>query len=589
MADLAPFIDQLKARLPIEEVVSQKVKLQSKGNLFWGLCPFHAEKTPSFAVYPSTNTFKCYGCSEGGDIITFIQKVEGLDFIDAVRVLSSQAGMEMPSSFSRQDSQQMVVRGQIREALKIAKSYYSEQLYLREAAPAREYLLNRKVSLDSCKEFGLGWAPRDGKVLLNMLAKSKIETKAIVAAGLAYIKNDSSEVVARFNQRLMFPIADSGGRVLGFSGRFLPGSWLEKNNRGKYVNSPEGPLFQKKRLLMGIEKLQEGLRNQPNAPIIVCEGNLDLVQMHSVGHLTTVANLGTAFTEFHSRTLKRYDRPIVLLFDSDSAGAKAAYAAARILVSDGVDVRIAVLPDGKDPADMIVNGDKSLLNQVISDSWDILDWRLDTWSRKSDLSDATTKGKAAKEMAEWIEKTPNSVIAESWERQTASFLDISQSALRQLYSTHSSSDNLTFNHSTQQTHSTLNHQEVLQENEREILSAILLDPSAYSVCREKLDLIEFDTESNQLVLDWIRREREQGHTHQLLSALAEFSRQSDFKWLDSIRHLEIPDPVASLKRAIDALPGNQELFHMSKSIVDGYSLEDLKKLENKNSHPSNEL
>ena len=120
MADLAPFIDQLKARLPIEEVVSQKVKLQSKGNLFWGLCPFHAEKTPSFAVYPSTNTFKCYGCSEGGDIITFIQKVEGLDFIDAVRVLSSQAGMEMPSSFSRQDSQQMVVRGQIRDALKIA-------------------------------------------------------------------------------------------------------------------------------------------------------------------------------------------------------------------------------------------------------------------------------------------------------------------------------------------------------------------------------------------------------------------------------------------------------------------------------------
>ena len=578
MADLTPFLDKLKSHLSIDAVVGEKVRLESKGNRMWGLCPFHAENTPSFTVSVDRGSYKCFGCGEFGDIISFVRETEGLEFFEAVRVLADQAGLDMPQQFSQQDSQKSALKVQAREALQIARRYYAELLAGPEGAGARKYLEDRKVPQESWAHFGLGWAPRNRQDLLGLLRQNDIDVEAAELAGLALRVEGTNEIKARFWERLMFPISDSGGRTLGFSGRYLPNSFAEGKKMGKYINSPEGPLFPKRRLLFGVDKLQTGLRNQPEAPIVICEGNLDVMQLHNIGQITSLAALGTAFTDDHSRILARYDRPVVLLFDPDTAGAKAAFSAGRILVAEGVDVRIGRLPDGCDPADMVANGDKSLLNQVISDSWDILKWRLDTWSNKSDLSQAAVKDKAAREMAEWITTTPSPVIAETWEREAASFLAISQDTLRRLYDPHKEAQSAMPATHTQHNNS-LNNTEILQQNEREIIGTLLIDPSVYSFLRQELDVLKLSDPSTDSLLQWIRLQRDQGISYNLTSALAQFDNDEQHKWLDSLRHQTLTDPRLALERALSALPANTESHQVSNGKP--MTFEDLVRLSRK--------
>ncbi|HIA38986.1 MAG TPA: DNA primase [Planctomycetes bacterium] len=578
MADLTPFVDKLKSHLSIDVVVGEKVRLDRKGNRMWGLCPFHAENTPSFTVSVDRGSYKCFGCGQFGDIISFIRETEGLEFFEALRVLADQAGLDMPQQFSKQDSKKSALKTQAREALQIARRYYAELLAGPEGAGARKYLEDRQVPAESWGHFGLGWAPRNRQDLLGLLRKNDIDIEAAELAGLAIRVEGSGEIKARFWERLMFPISDSGGRTLGFSGRYLPGSFAAEKKMGKYINSPEGPLFPKRRILFGVDKLQVGLRNNPEAPIVICEGNLDVMQLHNIGQITSLAALGTAFTDDHSRILSRYDRPVVLLFDPDTAGAKAAFSAGRILVAEGIDVRVARLPDGCDPADMVANGDKSLLNQAISDSWDILKWRLDTWSSKSDLSQAAVKDKAAREMAEWITTTPSPVIAETWQREAASFLGISQDTLRRLYDPHTEVQPPmpTAHPNSSQPQ---NRKEVLQRNEREIIGTLLVDPSVYSFLRQQLDVLKLSDPSTSSLLQWIRLQREQGITYSLTSALAQFDNDDQYKWLDSFRHQIITDPRLVLERALSALPANTESHNVSQD--EPMTLEDLAQLSRK--------
>ncbi|MFT7517006.1 MAG: DNA primase [Myxococcota bacterium] len=578
MADLTPFIDKLKSHLAIDVVVGEKVRLERKGNRMWGLCPFHAENTPSFTVSVDRGSYKCFGCGQFGDIISFVRETEGLEFFEALRILADQAGIDMPQNFVQHDSQKSALKTQAREALQIARRYYAELLAGPEGEGGRKYLEDRQVPQESWAHFGLGWAPRNRQNLLGLMRKNDIDMEAVELAGLAIRVENTNEIKSRFWERLMFPISDSGGRTLGFSGRYLPGSFAEEKKMGKYINSPEGPLFPKRRILFGIDKLQAGLRANPEAPIVICEGNLDVMQLHNVGQITSLAALGTAFTDDHSRILARYERPVVLLFDPDTAGAKAAFSAGRILVAEGVDVRVARLPEGCDPADMVANGDKSLLNQAISDSWDILNWRLDTWSNKADLSQAAVKDKAACEMAEWITATPSPVIAETWEREAASALAISPDTLRRLYDPHNEAQRPMPQINPNSTQS-LNKTEVLQLNEREIIGTLLVDPSVYSFLRQRLDVLKLSDPSSDSLLQWIRLQREQAINYSLISALAQFDKDDQYKWLDSFRHQAISDPRLALERALDAHPANTESHHVSQSAP--MTLEDLQKLSRK--------
>jgi DNA primase len=562
MSDLQDFIDDLKERLPIESVVAQKVQLTRKGNRFWGLCPFHAEKTPSFTVHPSRNAFKCFGCGMGGDAITFVRETEGLEFFEALRVLADLAGLQLPSKFRGGNEEERNERDQAREALLQARGFFVACLTRPDAEAARQYLVDRSVPKDSWKAFHLGWAPRDRQLMVRFLRSKGVSDRGMLAAGLVLEDEGQGILKARFWERLMFPVADSGDRTVGFGGRFLPGSFAEEKQMGKYINSPEGPIFPKRRLLYGLEKLQIGLRNQPDAPVILCEGYLDVIQLHRAGFQTAVAALGTAVTEDHARRLARTERPVILMLDPDEAGRKAAARAGRLMIMEGIDVRIADLPDGQDPADMVASGRTQELAVRVQDSWDILRWRLDAWSRKTDITVPAVIHKAATEMAEWIASTPSPVVAEAWANQVRAVLGVSEHALRKLISpdrgpqgTHYGDFQTTDSPPNPSHHS---HEEVLLRNEREILAAILHDPSAYSRFREVLDTLQLQDSVAMKVLNWCRQQREEGHGFDLEQALISFRQDEAGNWLDTVRQAHHEDPCLALERALDALPGNRE-------------------------------
>ena len=562
MSDLQDFIDDLKERLPIETVVAQKVQLTRKGNRFWGLCPFHAEKTPSFTVHPTRNAFKCFGCGMGGDAITFVRETEGLEFFDALRVLADLAGMQLPGKFSGGTKEQRGEREQAREALLQARAFFVSCLARPDAEGGRKYLLDRSIPEGSWKTFNVGWAPRDRQAMGRFLRDRGVSDRGMLAAGLVLEDERQGILKSRFWERLMFPVADAGDRAVGFGGRYLPGSFAEEKQMGKYINSPEGPIFPKRRLLYGLEKLQTGLRNQPQAPVILCEGYLDVIQLHRAGFETAVAALGTAITEEHARRLARTERPVVLMLDPDEAGRKAAARAGRLLIMEGIDVRIADLPNGQDPADMVASGRTEELSTRVTDSWDILRWRLDTWSRKADITIPAVVHRAATEMAEWIASTPSPVVAEAWANQVRAVLGISEHALNKLIHPGSSSqataygDDAPANPSIQP--SPTSHEEVLLRNEREILAAVLHDPSAYSRFREELDTLQLQDSVAMKILNWCRQQREEGHGFDLEQALIEFRQDEAGSWLDTVRQSRYEDPCLALERALDALPGNRE-------------------------------
>lgn len=564
MDDLQGFIEALKDRLPIETVVGQRVQLQRRGNRYWGLCPFHAEKSPSFTLLPNGGYYKCFGCGKAGDILTFVRETEGLDFMDALRVLADQAGLPLPDKMSDGRSPERADQRQAaREALQLARRFFQERLKAPEAEAARQYLQGRGISGESAQRFGLGWAPRDRSALIGHLRSKKIPEEAMESAGLI-LRDEEGRGAAkdRFWERLMFPVNDAGGRTVGFGGRYLPGSFAEEKSLGKYVNSPEGPLFPKRRLLYGMEFMAAALRDQPQDPVLVVEGYLDVVLLHQAGFRTAVAALGTALTEDHARRLLRCERPVIILLDADEAGRRAAAKAARHLIAEGADARVAELPDGCDPADVVSSGRLAELRQCLANSRDILRWRLETWKLKTDLSVPAVVHQAAQEMAGWISSTLSPVVAEAWTRSAAGALGISERALRDLVqpSGVQAAPGPAGGATPRPTQRSA--QEVLTANEREIVLAVLKDPSVYALFRAELDVLELQDSTARKLLSWCRSQRALGEDFGLENALPAFAADDPSAWLDGLRHARLPaSPADLLQHALDALPGNRERAH----------------------------
>ncbi len=581
MDDLQGFIEALKERLPIETVVGQRVQLTRRGNRYWGLCPFHAEKTPSFSLLPSGGFYKCFGCGKGGDAITFVRETEGLEFMEALRVLADQAGMPLPDKFASggRAGERADLREAIREALQLARRFFIERLKSPEAEAARQYLKARGISGETAQRFGVGWAPRDRSTLQSFLRGKKIPEEAMEAAGLVTRDEESRGPTRdRFWERLMFPVADAGGRTVGFGGRYLPGSFAEEKSLGKYVNSPEGPLFPKRRLLYGLEFLAAALRDQPADPVLVVEGYLDVVLLHQAGFCTAVAALGTALTEEHARRLLRCERPIVLLLDGDTAGRRAAAKAARHLVAEGADARVAELPDGCDPADVVSAGRLDELRGCLANSRDILRWRLETWKHNKDLRVPAVRDSAAMEMAGWISITPSPVVADTWFRLAADGLGISEGALRRLVRPAQAQATPGPAGGGPPPSPSRSPSEVLAANEHEIVQAVLRDPSVYALFRAELDVLELQDSTARKVFLWCRQQRVAGDDFGLEPALIAFAGDAPSAWLDGLRHARLDAPPAAvLAHALEALPGNRERAAIAEGAHHPVRAEDLQR------------
>ncbi|MAW60260.1 MAG: DNA primase [Planctomycetes bacterium] len=563
MSDLSQTIDAIKQNLPIEQVVGQRVQLSRKGNRLWGLCPFHAEKSPSFSVLPDRDFFKCFGCGKGGDVITFVREIDGLDFIEAVRMLADSAGVEMPErpGGHQADREERDRKKLAREALARARRFYHEALAGPEGAQARAYLEGRQVSVEMIRAFQIGWAPNESNWLSQRLLQAGYEGEVLEMAGLAMRSQRDGSWNDRFRERLMFPVVEAGDRTVGFGGRYLPGSWAEENKRGKYINSPEGPLFPKRRLLYGADKLAQGLREDDRLPILLTEGYLDVILLHQAGMPTAVAALGTAFTEDNARRLRRTKRPVALLLDGDRAGREAAKRAAWILVREGIEVRAVDLPEGADPADLVADGRVEELRERVAKAWDIIDWRLSAWDQEQDLRDPQVKSKAAQELAQWVQATANPVLAEAWQRRICDRLAVSEDALRRLLPGTSPAPEpaLPVRPPTPNSNSNTDPAEQnLIQNEREVVEPLLVDPSLFPAYSERLAAQELEDSCAREVLKWCFSQRTAGEDCSLDQALVAFAAHPAQSWLDELRYRRHSQPRSALEAALEALPLNRE-------------------------------
>lgn len=417
--------ERIRAANDIVDVIGSYLPLKKAGANFTALCPFHKEKTPSFNVNPQKQIFHCFGCHKGGDVFTFVKEYENIGFMDAVRRLAERAKipLEFEDTPGAQESRHL--KDQLLEIHEQLTQRWQKCL-VNEAAgqTARDYLAKRGVSADAMKLFRIGAAPDLWDDTVNWARNKKYDLATVEKAGLIIRKEETGNYYDRFRGRLMFPICDEQGRVIGFSGRVLSGD--EKT--AKYVNSPETPIFTKSKIFFGLDKSKRAILDAGFA--IICEGQLDLIACFLNGVQNIVAPQGTAFTEQHARILKRYVNEVVLCFDSDNAGQNAAVRALDHLLASGLAVRVAVVPAPHDPDSFIKASGGAAFQKLIAGADGFFDYYLNRLCATNDI--AGDKGRLAvlRAMSEAVHKTGNVVLIDTYAQKTALRLGVSTESVR---------------------------------------------------------------------------------------------------------------------------------------------------------------
>ncbi len=406
MAFPPSFLDELSVRNPIDDVVGQYVALTRRGSNLFGLCPFHNEKTASFSVSPDKNIYYCFGCHKGGGPVNFIMEVEGLDFPDAVRFLAKKSGMEVPEDQQNQSTYKKQER--LRALCKEAARYFHEQLNSPIGQPGRDYIEKRGLSKSVVMRFGLGYAPNEWSGLLDNMTKKGYTKEELLEAGLV-LKSPKGSLYDRFRNRLMFPIIDVRGNIIGFGGRVLDDS------KPKYLNSPETMIFNKRKNLFALNVARKSKAGR----IILTEGYLDAIALHQYGFDCAVASLGTAFTEEHAQLLAKYTTQVVLTYDGDEAGQNATRRAIPMLEKAGLQVKILRMQGAKDPDEFLKKYGADRFRILLDQSENQAEYRLLSLQQKFDLTQDGQKVAFLKDAAELISTFPSSVSREVYGRRAA--------------------------------------------------------------------------------------------------------------------------------------------------------------------------
>ena len=376
-------IEEIRSRNDIVDVISGYVRLQKKGSSYFGLCPFHNEKSPSFSVSRQKQMYYCFGCGAGGNVYTFLMEYENLSFVEAVKYLADRAGIELPEvEYSKEAKEKADLRASILEVNKLAAKYYYVQLKSERGKAAYTYLKDRKLSDETITAFGLGYSNKFSDDLYKYLRKKGYSEELIRQAGL--INTDEKQgVYDKFWNRVMFPIMDVNSRVIGFGGRVMGDA------KPKYLNSPETPVFDKSRNLYGLNRA----RTSRKPYFLLCEGYMDVIALHQAGFTNAVASLGTALTPGHASLIKRYVREVYLTYDSDDAGTRAALRAVPILRDAGISAKVIRMDPYKDPDEFIKNLGAEEYEKRISEARNGFMFSIDMLSRDYDMG--SPEGKTA--------------------------------------------------------------------------------------------------------------------------------------------------------------------------------------------------
>lgn len=413
-------IEEVKSRLDIVEVIGSYIRLQKTGANFRALCPFHSEKKPSFFVSPARQIWHCFGCNAGGDIFKFVMQIEGLEFGDALRILAQRAGIKLKRQ-TLEDKQWQTKRQRLYEICELATRFFEKQLQASSTGnEVKKYLLSRGINEESLKKWRLGYAPDAWQGLSDFLTSKGYQKNEIENAGLA-LTSEQGSFYDRFRGRIIFPIFDFNSQVIGFAGRVF--GQKEKTELAKYINTPNTLIYDKSQVLYGLHLAKMAMRKSNEC--ILVEGYIDAILVSQAGNENVVATSGTALTPYQLKILKRYSENLLTAFDMDIAGDAATKRSIDLAQSLGFNIRILLLPEDSDPADLIAKNPREW-QRVLQNSKSILEFYFETTFTKNDSKTPEGKKAIAKILLPVIKRIPNQIEKSFWIRELAKKLEVKE-------------------------------------------------------------------------------------------------------------------------------------------------------------------
>ncbi len=504
-------IDEVRQTNDIVDVISQYVRLKRSGRNYFGLCPFHNEKSPSFSVSPEKQIFHCFGCGVGGNVFTFLTKIEGINFVEAVQNLAERANIQLPTLENNLDSKKEALKSKVYQVNEFTANYYHENLYKPESKIAQEYIKKRKLSNETLKSFKIGFSGKFDE-LYKELKKQGFEEREILESGLVN-KNDRGQYIDRYRNRLMFPICDVRGRVIAFGGRVLDDS------KPKYINSPENIVYSKGRHLFGLNVAK---KYDIKKRLLIVEGYMDVISLHQRGIHNVVASLGTALTQQQGYLLRNNTEQIVLSYDSDEAGQTAKVRAMEILQNMGCDIRVLQMDGAKDPDEFVIKYGNARFQNLVDRAISVVEFKVKILRQSMDLNSVNDKIKFLNEIAKIISKIDNNMEKEIYIERISKEYDVSKEAIyaevNKLTYKETSDEKLlskprpVIRHIEKEVQEEVS--EATKKRENTVLAILLLgDLNIYNIIKQNIKLEDFKYEIDAKIAKKLYEEFENGNSN----------------------------------------------------------------------------
>ena len=567
------FLQDLKDKSPIEDIVSQYVDMKRAGGNFLGLCPFHREKTPSFTVSAQKQIFHCFGCNTGGNVFNFIMRIENIDFVEAVALLAKKAGMELPTADKAADALYEKRKSMIHMHRDAARFFY-KSLCAKDGEEALNYLHGRQISNETIKKFGLGFAPNSWNALVSHLTGLGYSKGDIEEAGLG-IRGKTGDVYDRFRNRVIFPIIDIRSQVIGFGGRVMG------DEMPKYLNSPETAVFSKGRNLFSMNFAKATAQKDG---IILAEGYMDVISLYQAGFTNAVASLGTALTQEQARQIARYTKQVTIAYDSDAPGQVAAKKAIDILKRAEIEVKVLTITGGKDPDAYIKSYGADRFRLLLQGSNSDIDYKMESLAVEYDLGDIMQKTKFLSKMVELLCTITSAIERELYIKKIAGQYQISSAAIESEVSKAIKKRNK----SMQQENKTAAISRLLpdvsrgqeeqgvtkaRKNEQTLLALLYENPSCYELVKD-MQAEDFLGEAERNAFAWIVQEIKENRMPDITFAQEQLSG-AEISVLT--RAISAGEEIQNKERAIRELADEMKQYRLKKEAINANS-EDMREM-----------
>ncbi len=500
-------LDEVKSSNDIVDVISQYISLKRSGRNYFGLCPFHNEKSPSFSVSPDKQIFHCFGCGVGGNVITFISKIEGIGFKEAIEVLAEKANIKLPTIENSADSKKEELKAKVYKVNSFTAEYYHKKLYEPTSKIAQDYVKKRQLNNETLQSFKIGFSGKFDE-LYRALKKEGFNDEEILESGLVN-KNENGKYIDRYRNRLMIPILDERNRVIAFGGRVLDDS------KPKYINSPENIVYNKGSHLFGLNVAKKGETKR----LLIVEGYMDAISLHQRGITSVVASLGTALTTRQGWLLRKNCEQVILGFDSDGAGQTAILRAMEVMQNMGCDIRVLQMSGAKDPDEYVVKYGAVRFQKLLDDAISLIEFKIKILQKDLNLESASDKIKFLNEIAKLISKIENTMEREIYIEKIAKGYNISKEAIyaevnKLQYSNRRSSNVLEKERpvvSRVKKENSISEEVIKRENT--IIWILINSVETYKTIKENIKIEDFKNEENKEILKEIYKALENGNNN----------------------------------------------------------------------------